>query len=446
MKTIFITSFHVLVSRNILLSPLLGKLTDNGWRVVVIVPKKKEEYFKNTFSSPSIFVEGVTNKLNRLDSLIREFALASLRTRALEIMRNRNMGLENPRLQKVLFWAPTVRRLIPWFYGLVISRHTFHEIFEKYKPDLLFSTDVFSSNDCRWMLEAKAHKVKTVGMIRSWDNLISKGGFRIMPDILVSQNEIVKDEAIHLHNIKSSNVKVVGIPHYDNYLVKPECSRNDFLKEVGIPENKKYFVYAPLGDRIIKVGSIVKEHDYDDRMIKIIDENLPDDSCLIVRFPPTDTVKVNKDNLSKRVVFMSPGIRFGDGVKGVRSSEMGYKDDLSLFYTLYYSNGVINPFSSLCIDAVFLDRPVVIPSFDPKQVSYWESVSRLQEFEHFIPVMKSAGVKIAHNPLELRQVLMTYYLNPEKDKEVRKRLAEIECFSRDGKSSERLYKVIRDII
>ena len=46
MKTILITSFHPLISRNILFSPVLDLLRASGVRVVVIGRTKKKEFFK----------------------------------------------------------------------------------------------------------------------------------------------------------------------------------------------------------------------------------------------------------------------------------------------------------------------------------------------------------------------------------------------------------------
>jgi hypothetical protein len=445
MKTIFITSFHVLVSRNILLAPFLKMLTDAGYRVVLIMPKKKEEYFKETFKHPQVIIEAIENKLGRVDDVFKDLGLAAIRSASLRIMRHRRMGIERPLSQRLMFWAPPFRSLIPKLFRLFMDKHSFHALFEKYKPEVVFSTDVFSSNDCRLLFEAQVHGVRTIGMVRSWDNLTTKGGFRVVPDVLVVQNQVAKEDAITFHGIDEGIIKLIGIPHYDNYTKAPDVSRDDVAKKLGIPLGKNYFVYAPLGDRIMKVGDIVHKHGYDNEMVKLIDERLPADTYLVVRFPPTDTVTIDRTRLSSRVVYSAPGVRFGEGVKGVRASEMNKDDDESLFHTLYYSSGVINPFSSLCVDAVFLDRPVIVPAFDPLEVGYWESVSRLQEFDHFVPIMKSTGVKVAKNPDQLKVALEIYAKDQSVDSTGRKALSDLECLSRDGRSSERLLSVIRGV-
>ena len=58
MGTIFLTSFHPLISRNILMSGLPAMLSKDR-RVVVFVPAKKADYFRENFSGPNVIVEGV---------------------------------------------------------------------------------------------------------------------------------------------------------------------------------------------------------------------------------------------------------------------------------------------------------------------------------------------------------------------------------------------------
>lgn len=442
-KTIFITSFHVLVSRNILSSPFLALLEKAGWRVVVIMPQKKQEYFEREFGGANVLIEGVENRLNRLDGFFRDLALAAIKTKSLRLMRQRGMGIERPLMQKLLFFAPAIRPLIPFLYRLIMPAHSFHDLFLKYKPDLIFSTDVFSSNDCRLMREAVVHGVPTLGMIRSWDNLTTKGGFRVISERLVAHNEIASDEAAKFHGINPAIITKIGVPHYDRYLQGATVPRAEFLESLGLSTDGRYIVYAPIGDRIMKVGERVQQSTFDKDAIEALDKTLPTGIALIVRLPPTDTVTVGRSLFSPRVIFQEPGVRFGEGVTAVRGSEMSRADDNLLLNTLYHASLLINPFSSLCLDALVLDRPVVVPHFDFHPVSFVQSIKRLQEFEHFRPIMESPGVKVVNSAKELESAICDYLANSVLDHEARRFLAEKECFKLDGRSSERLFEVAR---
>ena len=59
MKTVFITSFHILISRNILAAGIPRLLVAEGFRVVVLVPEYKLTYFRERFAGPNVLIEGI---------------------------------------------------------------------------------------------------------------------------------------------------------------------------------------------------------------------------------------------------------------------------------------------------------------------------------------------------------------------------------------------------
>jgi len=434
MKTIFITSFHVLISRNIFSAPFFKLLTeDKSIKIVLVVPEKK--------------ILGIKNPLTRLDDFLKDFALAAVRTRSLAIMRARKMGLERPLSQKIFFWAPIFRHYIPRLYSLLLPDAFFKEIFGRYQPAVIFSTDVFSAVDCRIMLAAKRRSIPIVGMVRSWDNLTTKGGFRVIPNLLVVHNEIIKKEAIEIHNIDPAIIKITGIPHYDNYLLEPTVNREQFLDKFGMGKNDRFVVYAPLGDRIMKVSEhIYRPHTFDRDMIKILDEVIPKSHHLLVRFPPTDSVNLDGANFSSRVILERPGTSFGSDLKGIRTSELSSEDDKHLINTIFYCDFVLTPFSSIAIDAALLDKPVIILGFDPYPVSYIESVERLHEFNHYKQLFISGGVCLVKSRWELDKSITNYLADLAKDKEERKNMIREQCFKVDGQASQRLFDVVEKFL
>ena len=214
--TILITSFHVFISRNIFVSPLLSLLKKSNMRVVIVVPEKKVEFFEKEFGGGNVIIHGTKRRLTWKDGLFRDFSSVALRTHSM-ILRNR-IHIEFKKFKKFFFFAPLVRKYIPFVYQLVMPRNTFADIFNQYKPSLVFATDIFNLVDIRLIHEAKAKGIPTVGMVRSWDNLTTKGAVRAIPDIFVVNNEIIKDEAIRYHNIPKEIIRIVGIPHYDRYV------------------------------------------------------------------------------------------------------------------------------------------------------------------------------------------------------------------------------------
>ncbi|MDO8510145.1 MAG: CDP-glycerol glycerophosphotransferase family protein [bacterium] len=442
MRTIVIPSFHSLVSRNILTAPFFDLLKQSGYTIVIVVPEKKKDFFEKHYGGPAVIVHGLVNRLTRLDAFFKTFALAALKTRSILIMRKRGMGIEHPLLFRLLRpFASATRPLIPILYKILMPKNTLGEIFERYRAHAVFSTDVFSANDCRIMLEAKRRGIPVVGMVRSWDNLTAKGGFRVVPDVVVLQNEIQQKEAQMIHGINKNRMRIVGIPHYDRYVNGPTKDRDAFLKDLGIKTSAKYFVYGPIGDRIVKVGDSLRPHTYDRNVIEYLDKRLPSGCYLVVRTPPTDTVNLDGYIPSSRVIIEQPGTRFGEG-KSVRMTELTRSDDDHLVNLLYHSAGVVTVFSSLCIDGLVLGKPVALLAFDFNPASYWESVKRLHEFDHMVPVLESGVCDVLESASALDAFILRSREEGLKNNLERQRFMDRECFHLDGKSSQRLYELI----
>ena len=60
MKTVFVTSFHPHISRNILSTDALATVQSApDTRVVLVVPDYKKEYFASRFGGEHVIIEGV---------------------------------------------------------------------------------------------------------------------------------------------------------------------------------------------------------------------------------------------------------------------------------------------------------------------------------------------------------------------------------------------------
>lgn len=305
MKTIFITSFHPLVSRNILSAPFFDMLTStHNVRVVLLVPVGKKAFFEKYYARERVVVEGVTRRLNEADYLFKDFAAAAIRTRSRALIRKMRLGHERFNALRLFFWAPLVRRYIPRLYARCMPRWRYATLFERYAPSLVFAIDIFNPMDVIFMHEAKARGVQTVGMVRSWDNLTAKGGFRVIPDTLVVQNDIIKSEAIRIHGIPEEIIRMVGMPHYDKYRGSVPISRASFLERLGAPPDGKYIIYAPVGDRFFTNNT------YDREMVLMLRQLLPTGFFLLVRPPPGDPADMTGVPADPRIIFDEPGTRF----------------------------------------------------------------------------------------------------------------------------------------
>ena len=438
MKTIFISSFHPLISRNILSTPLIGKLTDEGgMRVVVIAPLKKKSFFEMELAGSDAVLEFVNTRLQLGDKLLRYLSLAALDSRSLKIKRSSKMRTTSAFFGKIAANSLGLR-LNRYLSAYFTPRGLFRDLLMKYSPVLIFSTDVQNEFDVRLLIEAKDRGIKTVGAVRSWDNLTCKGIIRIMPDKLVVNNEILKNEAVSMHNVSPDVIEVIGIPHYDFYAdQKNRTPREDFFKGLSLNPAKRVLLFAPAGDRY------VKENIVDRDIMKIIDKNLDDNWQILVRLPPTDKVSnLENFNAPGRIIFDRPERFFATP----KNNEISKSSDRRLADALFYCDAVVSGPSTMAVDAAFFDKPVILAGFDGiGKRPYKKSILRYYDYDHWKQVLESNGAKLCRPEefaLELDRAISdkTY-----KSKE-RKELARGQCQFTDGGSTDRLLGTILKMI
>jgi len=93
----------------------------------------------------------------------------------------------------------------------------------------------------------------------------------------------------------------------------------------------------------------------------------------------------------------------------------------------------LNSGSTLSIDAMIHDRPVVITAFDADdEFPWWQSASRCIEFTHNAKLVALKGLRVARSFDELWAHVKAYIQNPMLDHEGRVDSQRMECGLTDG--------------
>lgn len=451
-KTIFITSFHTLISRNILQTRLLSLLKDKNIRAVILAPDYKKDYFVKNFGGERVIVEGVNTELTRLDLLFRRLAIAVLPTRT-SYIKKRSKFYQDRKFAPFVFSLMSAYffghfrfclRFLRFFDRLAFKGpEVFTPLILKYKPDLIFAADVQMEMDTRLLHEARRMGIRTTGMVRSWDNLSAKGIIRILPDHLMVHNQIMKQELMDYDGVSADKISIVGIPHYDNYFNfrrKPLFSREVFFAKFGFDVTKPLILVAPAGDRYIR------NNQTDKRVIELLSEL---DANILIRIPPGDAVNLeNFASKKAKIVFDYTGFSAWKG--GRKLNEMTRKDDERLMNSFYWCNVVVSHLASMCIDAAFFDKPTVVFGFDaiedtaaaPKIRPYWDSIRRYFDYEHLQPIIRSGGVKIAWREEQFLPFVKEYLNNPDLDKKGREKIVQEQAGFSGGKATEHLAEIL----
>ncbi len=440
-KTVFITSFHPLISRNIVSTPIIPKLVSAGVRVVVIVPNYKREYFEKTYGYTGAIFEGVETgaaiRTLRV-GMFKRLAEAMPNTRRAAIGRVRTLsGEKKSRLYYYLFYFPAsvlgrsklamrfARRVDFW----ISPRDRFSDLFGRYRPDLIFSTDVQNEHDVALMQDSRRAGIRVVAMVRSWDNLTTRA-LRIVPDRLVVHNDIIKGEAISIYGVSPATISVVGIPHYDRYIRGPVAPRDAFLRKIGLDPGKKLVIYFPICDYRMRENVV-------DRYV--IETLATVGANVVVRFPPAESVTIAGLEKPAGMVFDRPGHVFDERVYGNR--ELMPEDDERLLNVLAYCDCVVAGPSTAAIDAVVFDKPILLVDFYPSELPEEEKIYEYGT-EHFSRIIESGGVRRARTQEEFLRWLGDYFAHPELERSGRERIRREQCWKSDGQASERVADLI----
>lgn len=442
MKTLFLTSLNPFVTRNILFTDVFKKITAApDTRLVIFCPDYKKEYFETHFKKNSVVIEPIENERITIQDIIFGYISQSLlNTKRLVIRREEAFLSQKKYIQyggavvlAWIGWIPAVKKLVRFLDALTISKRRFASYFDKYKPDLVFGPDVFHPDDAHFLAEAKHRGIRTIGMVRSWDNITNKGFFRVKPDKLIVNNEVIRDEAIQYEDIKEKNIAVAGMPQFDYYVNEPRSSREDFFRRVNFDPQKPLAIFAPWGNRFIdtdwQILQILKE--------AITNGELPSDIQILVRIPPNDMIPLGSfvPDSHFRIEYISR--QFQEGVYRDREFDRQAMTDLA--DSLYHCDLVIGYMSSLNIDASAFDKPIVAVAFDGwEKKPYLKSIVRFLDFDHTKKMLFTRFAPFTKNKEELIRHINRYLKDPSLDRENRARFLKLQAWKMDGRSGERV--------
>jgi hypothetical protein len=105
----------------------------------------------------------------------------------------------------------------------------------------------------------------------------------------------------------------------------------------------------------------------------------------------------------------------------------------------------VTVFSTTTLEALLVDTPVVALSEDvagganasrPGGLRTWD------EFAHLQGLMRGGAARVVHSYEELVAEVAAYLAEPERDRAARRRVVEEECGPLDGRSGERVARLL----
>ena len=441
MKTLFITSFHPHISRNILSTSVLDMLkAQNDLRLVIIVPDYKVEYFQDCFAGLNVLIEGVgvfkaarTFRgllFKRLGMYVCPTDTVRLR-RQFKFFSDRKLGtFVFAGIMGILGKRSVFRRMVRALDLRFSPKGFFDELLDRYRPDAIFSTDPQNDNDVSLMHDARMRRIPIIGMVRSWDNTTQRA-FRVFPDRMLVGSRALADECVAIHGFSPDRVVITGQPHYDRYGA-PTRSREQFFHDFGLDPAKPLILYAPVGD----VTLIMKENDMDQYVMEILGSL---GIQVLVRFPPDENVRLINFQKPDTMVIHRPGHAFKN--TQFTDREIAREDDDSLIDQIFYSDLVVTGPTSVSLDAAFMDKPVIVVDLYPTPRHFFEKVYQYS-YSHIKKMLACGGVYHARTKEDLIKKITAYMKNPGGDTKGRQCMRDLWFSHADGHAGERVAKQV----
>lgn len=263
--------------------------------------------------------------------------------------------------------------------------------------DLLIGTrSLINSLDYGLIAEATLRSIPVFMIAGSWDNFTTKGFFPFPAPQTVVWNRKMRQELIELFDVSADCITIAGYPRAPllqagRYLVSPAA----YLSEIGIQGFRRFILYSASYGELTRADTHSMPIEYE--AIRVICEQLtpqlPSDTCILIRMHPFSNAddQAYFSSLSRCFVFV-PG-RQDRYIERVMSTA----DESHLAQQIDLAVCVISMASTMTIDTLCLNRPILNIAFDPIiGLKKADSLTRFYEFNHFFDLVRLVNLPLAH--------------------------------------------------
>jgi hypothetical protein len=447
MKTVMISMQYGLVARNVLRTEILSRLREAGCRVVVVCPAAREPYFQQEFCNDGVVLEPFPRIKSSLEDRVFAKVTNTLlfshpgMTKTITIKWLNSLGeraygsfiakgLASPFLLRK---SRTLRHAAE----SVDSRHFAHPavlaLLEAYRPDVVVTTNLFGQEH-HFHRVARRMGIRSVCLVKSWDNLTSKTRIRVHPDHIVVWSDLQKQEAVDLHFFPEERIHVAGAPNFDHYAkeeFRPTRSREAFLRSIGAEPDRKLVLYSP-------ANKLTYSDEENIRMLhRILEGGMSGRKChLHIRKYP----KAQKE-YSHLLTLSNLSVEDAGIVVKAWSDRVDqpFEEMRHLRELMMHTDVLVQIGSTIALDAACFDKPIVAyfpPSRRP-DVPWYDYMYRVRDFTHNRYLEDTGGVRVVCDEQEMTAVLARYLQWPETDSENRRAMVERIAGPVDGKAGRR---------
>lgn len=466
--------------RNLRLAvPLSGKMSTrsyHNWQLTTCLQDVGVE--PKYFVGAQYFEGGTLDRANYFELKSDEYARLTKNSKLLKILNDmRRFGLRTEttdlrlreRLMEFLVGHDPVYRA--WSYGLLMDffRHLPGSAeLACWLENRFYRTEVHSEalraaqidcvltpgmggyafyNEGLFAREAMNMGLRVFASITNYDNLVNMGFRGFMPHCVGVWSETMANDAMRLHNLPANRVEVTGPVQYDRYFVPMTVTREDYLRSKGLDPKKKTILYAGgHAARGLEIYRLFFGSKKDPR---------PRDFNFVVRaYPHSKIVDSPAWKIADELFRGHENVYISDSLAQSADNLTSAANDVDINFDrhrdelqclLRYSDVLINHFSTISLEAALCDLPFIHVGYDVNTygLQYNSTAEYQQRQTHNKRPLRLSAAAVPKSETELLKAVETYFADRAKDGEKRREYALSECGFLDGKSCERLSRMIR---
>lgn len=453
-------------ARMVLHSNILPRLRERGLSVGLVVPNAREPLMEEMaerhgvtlFEAPDVYTRMTTEYEWLIRRYLFEDVLAnpSLRSWHLKLkdmperpLRNRLRAAFYLAVNRLSLRSRSFQRLLERLEKrLFLDNEEVRKLVRSINPSLLVSTYPVSILEAAFLHEARNAGISTVSQLLSWDNITSKGRFSVVSDYYVTWGPIMSAELEEYYDVPEDRVFECGVAHFDEHVLAVEPGRSSrILREIGLNPEGPYILFGMSSPTVSP-----KEIDVVEWLAaEVRGGAFGPDMQMVVRPHPQNIQGYTADaSWLDRLRALAGGpvvVDYPEIEKSAMAWNMREDDLPRLVNLLAGAKVVVNSGSTLAIDGIIHDKPVVLSLFDGADTLPWHrSIRRYREVIHMRKLIELGGLRVAGSFDELKAQIGAYIADPDLDSDGRAHTRKQQCGVVDGQACRRIADVLADLV
>jgi len=452
---------HGFSARMITQTNLLGKLVDKGLKVGLISTDNNDPGLKKYCTANNIdhFQFDKKGKLWLNNYMLkRRYFLENLEenTALLEkhIYATKYNSSINPVARILPFYYWSVYKLIKQFPSIRnqflkkekkgLKSLTAMLLIQKLNPEKLVVTYPVSYNEAVLLHYGNNNsKTETWIHLLSWDNITCKGKFPELADKFIAWGEVMENELKEYYRIKEKNIYKCGVPHFDVHIhAIKHPDFEPYFQKFNLNPQIPYIFFAMSSPRFAP-----REIDIVEWLAKQVELGSFGKLQLVVRPHPQNVQgKMADKNWLPKLEYLNKLKCSGVDFPEMNDSNLQWSiktDDMDkLAHIMAGSSLVINSGSTISVEAILIDKPVILTSFDAHQkLGYWRSARRLKDYPHFKKLLDYNAITVTNNFEDLEKKIKSSLKYPDNKRLERRKVRE-KYFASIGSGTECTVKTL----